>query len=166
VASDHLFTNCYRAIEYYADLKRLLDLEHLRKSDFLISKIDEVAANSKLTMNALSRLEDRFDNSPLPSHRPSTPQDLSDISSQLSRIESLICSGYSATSMNESSFDYLSPGRRGPSPSSGEQSTGSPMQFHRRAGFVGHSPLLSRGYFTCECCGSSPNHFKTLEDLK
>ncbi|KAE9380702.1 hypothetical protein N431DRAFT_324530 [Stipitochalara longipes BDJ] len=171
---------------------RLLDLEHLRKSDFLLSKVDEVAVNSKLTVNALSRLENRFDHSPLPAHRPSTPQDLSDISSQLSRIESLICSGYSASSVNESSVDYLSPAGHGPSLSSGEQSTGSPMQlrwansslksdsgepeatrqssrneaFHMRASFVGHSPLLPRRFFTCECCGTSPNTFESLEELK
>jgi hypothetical protein len=153
-----------------------------------------VAVNSTLTVNALSRLEDRFEWASLPSQRPSTPQDLSDISSQLSRIESLICSGYSASSVNDSTFDYLSPAGRGPSPSLGEQSNASPMRlgsgwtgsslksesaepegarqqsrnqtFPKAAGFVGHSPLLPRRHFTCECCGSSATNFESLEELK
>jgi hypothetical protein len=85
-----------------SDINRLLDIVHLKKSNSLLSKVDEVATNSKLTVPVLTRLEERFGKVPLTSHQPSTPHDLSDISSQLSRIESLICSGYSASSIYDS----------------------------------------------------------------
>ena len=178
---------------FISDINRLLDVVHLKKSNSLLSKVDEVTINSKLTVPALTRLEERFGKVPLTSHQPSTPHDLSDISSQLSRIESLICSGYSASSIYDSSSDFVAPVGRVESPSLGQQSNGSPIQrqrtassslhsetgeletarpyfrknaVYKTAGFVGHTPLISRRLFTCECCENFPAQFCSIEELR
>jgi len=73
-------------------------------SDAHLLKVDEVA---KSTVEAIGRLEHQIErvSTPDPMY-VRTSQNLSDISSQLSRIESMIASGRSPDSQNDSESGY------------------------------------------------------------
>jgi hypothetical protein len=73
-----------------------LDIEQLNKATALMMKVDEATSYGKLTVNALERLENRLEITSLPSlGAKSTSENLSDIASSLSRIESMLCGGNS-----------------------------------------------------------------------
>jgi hypothetical protein len=46
---------------FISDTDKLLDIVYLKKSNDLLSKVDEVVTNSKLTVTALTRLEERLE---------------------------------------------------------------------------------------------------------
>lgn len=144
-------------------------------------------------MEALARLENCFTKAPqhnVDPRRSSTS--LCDIASQLSRIESLLSSGYSPTS------NIVSPSEHGILDSDDGRSSGLPQgtlrvldehshhytsspttinEFltgysnpHSRvqmlAGFVGQGRLDSMRQFRCLCCGNEQNTFPSMNALK
>jgi hypothetical protein len=174
-------------------LNKALDIETLHNSASLITKVDEVASYSKITVEALSRLEDRF--AKAPQHNDSSrrsSRSLGDIASQLSRIESLLSSGYSSASNN------VSPSEQGlldsddgkhsglpqgmlrtvnEHPPHSESNTNTITDFltgysnpHSRsqilAGFVGHGRIDSIRQFRCLCCGNKQKAFPSMSALK
>jgi hypothetical protein len=146
-------------------------------------KVDEAASYGKLTVNALERLENRLEVTSLPSlGAKSTSENLSDIASSLSRIESLLCGGNSPTPSHGSCSGHGIQFGGGDSPCSTGAPNGSPSQIGRQpsppvparplpshdtpvAGFVGYGPLISRRRFICSCC-ASPVIFDSAEELK
>jgi hypothetical protein len=176
-----------------SEYHRALDIETLKKSASLITKVDEVTSYSKITVEALSRLENCFTEAPqhnVDSRRSSTS--LCDIASQLSRIESLLSSGYSPTSNN------VSPSEHGTLDSDDGRSSGLPQGTlrvldehshhytsrsntitdfltgysnpHSRvqmlAGFVGQGRMDSIRQFRCLCCVNKQNTFPSMNALK
>lgn len=155
----------------------------------LSSKVDELQDYSKVTVEALERLESRSESLSIPDHIvSSTSPDLSDISSQLSRIESLISSDYQASIKGGSSPGGLPrivpSGSRSPSRGHSSSSThesrrnsfssfGAPVtEFpsispseYTVASFVGHGHLQPRHRFQCECC-PAPTLFDSKEKLQ
>ena len=77
-------------------MNRLLDIQQLGKVDDLHGKVNEIAEYGKVTVEALERLESRYERarSSTPEHKKlDTPRSLDSIASQLSRIESLLSVG-------------------------------------------------------------------------
>jgi hypothetical protein len=146
-------------------------------------KVDEATSYGKLTVNALERLENRLEITSLPSlGAKSTSENLSDIASSLSRIESMLCGGNSPTPSHGSCSGHGLQFSDGGSPCSTGVPNGSPSQLGRRpssplparpvlshdvtvAGFPGYGPLFSRRRFIC-CCCSPPAALDSTEGLK
>ena len=146
-------------------------------------------------MESLSRLEDCFAKAPQhnDSSRRST-RSLSDIASQLSRIESLLSSSYSPTSSHASSSGYgfadNNDGKYAGIPRgavhmsnedpphhksnastiydflTGYSNPHSSARAQKLAGFVGHSQMESIRQFRCLCCGHEQKTFPSMNALK
>ena len=149
-----------------------------------MTKVDEAASYGKLTVNALERLEHRFETTSMPDFgAKATSDNLSDIASSLSRMESMLCGGYSPTPPTGSCSGQGFHFSRGDSPSSMGPPTESPTHVGRRpssplpprpailsddrsvVGFLGHGPILTRRRFICSCCYINAT-FDSAEELK
>jgi hypothetical protein len=149
-----------------------------------MTKVDEAASYGKLTVNALERLENQLETTSMPTlGSKATSDNLSDISSSLSRIESMICGGYSPTpptgSRSGQGFHFSqgdSPCSMGPPmdplaqfgrqpPSLLSPRASLPLDARPVAGFLGHGPILARRRYICSCCYFNVT-FDSTEELK
>lgn len=163
-------------------------MQQSQRSDALLLKVDTA---SKVTVEAIERLENRLTPAPTPPGKIST-HDLSEISSQLSRIESWVSLGRSLDSQNDSETDAISHSSHSRSTSQNDlylkfqvgrsrtQRPPSPVPQYipsvtlhkdetrafKAASFVGHPSLPPTWKHYCICCGHSPSVFDSADELK